>query len=158
MGESSALLKRRKELPRSVALASAAAYSALFAGEEDGVIPGARLACRRLRLRCLKLPAPCCRPVCHACLLWARVRAACSYVTTGHLCCRAWHLPAATFEVIFMTGWAPHPGQQRPAQRGSATVSFEDLVKEFGEGGQPGSSGGSSSGGGDGASSPASGG
>lgn len=103
MGESSALLKRRQELPRSVALASAAAYSALFAGEEDGGIP-------------------------------------------------------ATFEVIFMTGWAPHPGQQRPAQRGSATVSFEDLVKEFGEGGQPGSSGGSSSGGGDGASSPASGG
>lgn len=61
---------------------------------------------------------------------------------------------AATYEVIFMTGWAPHPGQQRPAARGSATVSFEDLVKEFGEGGEPasgsstGSGGGSSGGGG----------
>ncbi|KAL4448082.1 hypothetical protein ABPG75_005301 [Micractinium tetrahymenae] len=92
MGESSALLKRRQELPRSVALAAAAAYAGLFA--EDGSIP-------------------------------------------------------ATFEVIFMTGWAPHPDQQRPAQRGSATVSFEDLVKDFGEGGQGASSGteGTSSGG-----------
>lgn len=39
MGESSALLKRRPELPRSVALATAAAYSGLFA-EQDGSIPG----------------------------------------------------------------------------------------------------------------------
>lgn len=106
MGESSALLKRRQELPRSVALAAAAAYSGLFA-EEGGGIP-------------------------------------------------------ATYEVIFMTGWAPHPGQQRPVARGSATVSFEDLVKDFGEGGGPasgGSSGSSSSGvgrtGNDGGGSPA---
>jgi NADH dehydrogenase [ubiquinone] 1 alpha subcomplex assembly factor 5 len=41
---------------------------------------------------------------------------------------------AATFEVIYMTGWAPHPRQQQPLQRGSATMSFEDLVSELGEG------------------------
>ena len=41
MGESSGLLRQRQELPRSVALASAATYAALF-GEEDGSIPGAR--------------------------------------------------------------------------------------------------------------------
>ena len=40
MGESNGQLRRRLELPRSVALASAAAYAALF-GEEDGSIPGA---------------------------------------------------------------------------------------------------------------------
>jgi len=39
MGESNALLKRRLGLPRSVALATAAAYTGLFA-EEDGSIPG----------------------------------------------------------------------------------------------------------------------
>ena len=39
MGESSGLLKRRQELPRSVALATAATYASLFA-EEDGSVPG----------------------------------------------------------------------------------------------------------------------
>ncbi|KAL0037871.1 hypothetical protein WJX79_003110 [Trebouxia sp. C0005] len=33
----------------------------------------------------------------------------------------------ATFQVLYMTGWAPHASQQQPARRGSATVSFEDL-------------------------------
>lgn len=37
----------------------------------------------------------------------------------------------ATFQVIYMTGWAPHPSQQKPKRRGSATVSFEDLQREF---------------------------
>ncbi|BDA50516.1 Arginine-hydroxylase NDUFAF5, mitochondrial [Coccomyxa sp. Obi] len=33
----------------------------------------------------------------------------------------------ATFQVIYMTGWAPHERQQRAMARGSATKSFEDL-------------------------------
>lgn len=33
----------------------------------------------------------------------------------------------ATFEIIFMTGWAPHASQQKPARRGSATVSMKDI-------------------------------
>ena len=40
-----------------------------------------------------------------------------------------------------MTGWAPHPRQQQPLQRGSATVSFEDLVSELGEGATQGQGG-----------------
>ncbi|GAQ79426.1 S-adenosyl-L-methionine dependent methyltransferases [Klebsormidium nitens] len=35
----------------------------------------------------------------------------------------------ATFQVIYMAGWAPHSTQQRPRQRGSATVSLEDLAQ-----------------------------
>ncbi len=26
---------------------------------------------------------------------------------------------------MFLTGWAPHESQQKPAKRGSATVSFQ---------------------------------
>ncbi|KAI3438448.1 hypothetical protein D9Q98_000878 [Chlorella vulgaris] len=48
----------------------------------------------------------------------------------------------ATYEVIYMTGWAPHPGQQQPAKRGSATVSFEALEKELGPEGEDGSGSG----------------
>ncbi|KAK4404698.1 putative methyltransferase, mitochondrial [Sesamum angolense] len=40
----------------------------------------------------------------------------------------------ATFQVIFMTGWREHPSQQRAKQRGSATVSFKDIQKQFGGG------------------------
>ncbi|KAG6427912.1 hypothetical protein SASPL_112159 [Salvia splendens] len=40
----------------------------------------------------------------------------------------------ATFQVIFMTGWREHPSQQRAKKRGSATVSFKDIHKEFGGG------------------------
>ncbi|KAL1548790.1 putative methyltransferase At1g22800, mitochondrial [Salvia divinorum] len=40
----------------------------------------------------------------------------------------------ATFQVIFMTGWREHPSQQRAKKRGSATVSFKDIQKEFGGG------------------------
>ncbi|PRW59398.1 methyltransferase At1g22800 [Chlorella sorokiniana] len=93
MGESNALLKRRLGLPRSVALATAAAYTSLFA-EEDGSIP-------------------------------------------------------ATYEVIYMTGWAPHPSQQKAAKRGSATVSFEDLVADLGTEGSDGGTKSGSGGGGD---------
>uniref|UniRef100_A0A0D9XXQ7 Methyltransferase type 11 domain-containing protein n=1 Tax=Leersia perrieri TaxID=77586 RepID=A0A0D9XXQ7_9ORYZ len=38
----------------------------------------------------------------------------------------------ATFQVIYMTGWKEHPSQQKAKRRGSATVSFSDLQKQFG--------------------------
>ncbi|XP_010680599.2 putative methyltransferase At1g22800, mitochondrial [Beta vulgaris subsp. vulgaris] len=38
----------------------------------------------------------------------------------------------ATFQVIFMTGWKEHSSQQKAKRRGSATVSFGDLQKQFG--------------------------
>ena len=34
-------------------------------------------------------------------------------------------------QVIFMTGWAPAPNQQRAMERGSATVTLEDLQAEL---------------------------
>lgn len=35
----------------------------------------------------------------------------------------------ATFEVISLSGWAPHESQQKPAKRGSATVSLAHALK-----------------------------
>ncbi|XP_035746135.1 arginine-hydroxylase NDUFAF5, mitochondrial isoform X2 [Egretta garzetta] len=35
----------------------------------------------------------------------------------------------ATFQIYYMIGWKFHESQARPAQRGSATVSFGDLAK-----------------------------
>ncbi|CAI9761208.1 unnamed protein product [Fraxinus pennsylvanica] len=40
----------------------------------------------------------------------------------------------ATFQVIYMTGWREHPSQQKAKARGSATISFKDVQKQFGEG------------------------
>lgn len=34
----------------------------------------------------------------------------------------------ATFEIISMSGWAPHESQQQPARRGSGEVSLADLL------------------------------
>lgn len=34
----------------------------------------------------------------------------------------------ATFQVLFLTGWAPHESQQRPARRGSGTTSLKDVL------------------------------
>ncbi len=51
MGESNGLIKRREELPRGVALATAAAYAGLFA-EEDGSLPGMQLPVGLLALGC----------------------------------------------------------------------------------------------------------
>lgn len=34
----------------------------------------------------------------------------------------------ATFEVVWLTGWAPAPGQQQPARPGSATVRLADAL------------------------------
>lgn len=38
----------------------------------------------------------------------------------------------ATFQVIYMTGWREHPSQPKAKKRGSATVSFSDIQKQFG--------------------------
>ncbi|GAV69773.1 Methyltransf_11 domain-containing protein [Cephalotus follicularis] len=38
----------------------------------------------------------------------------------------------ATFQVIYMTGWREHSSQQKAKSRGSATVSFNDIRKQFG--------------------------
>ncbi|XP_073132308.1 putative methyltransferase At1g22800, mitochondrial isoform X1 [Henckelia pumila] len=38
----------------------------------------------------------------------------------------------ATFQVIYMTGWREHTSQQKPKRRGSATISFGDIQKQFG--------------------------
>ncbi|EYU35693.1 hypothetical protein ABFS82_10G149000 [Erythranthe guttata] len=38
----------------------------------------------------------------------------------------------ATFQVIYMTGWREHSSHQRAKRRGSATVSFNDIQKQFG--------------------------
>lgn len=33
----------------------------------------------------------------------------------------------ASFEIIYLIGWAPHPRQQQPAPRGSADIDFADI-------------------------------
>ena len=35
----------------------------------------------------------------------------------------------ATFATVWLSGWAPHGSQQKPARRGSATVSLADALK-----------------------------
>jgi hypothetical protein len=35
----------------------------------------------------------------------------------------------ATFEIITVTGWAPHESQQKPLPRGSAKMKLEDALK-----------------------------
>jgi NADH dehydrogenase [ubiquinone] 1 alpha subcomplex assembly factor 5 len=39
----------------------------------------------------------------------------------------------ATFQVVYMTGWSPAPGQAGPRARGSATVSLADLEAALAE-------------------------
>ncbi|MEQ1930021.1 MAG: methyltransferase domain-containing protein [Parvularculaceae bacterium] len=34
------------------------------------------------------------------------------------------------FDIVYLTGWAPHPGQQKPLQPGSAAHSLERAVRE----------------------------
>lgn len=34
----------------------------------------------------------------------------------------------ATFQVLFLTGWAPHDSQQQPARRGSGQASLKDVL------------------------------
>jgi hypothetical protein len=35
----------------------------------------------------------------------------------------------ATFETVWLSGWAPHESQQKPLKPGSATVRLEDALK-----------------------------
>jgi hypothetical protein len=36
----------------------------------------------------------------------------------------------ATFDVIWLSGWAPHESQPKPLRPGSATASLEEAVKK----------------------------
>ena len=36
----------------------------------------------------------------------------------------------ATFEILWLSGWAPHPSQQKPLAPGSARMRLEDAVKQ----------------------------
>lgn len=40
----------------------------------------------------------------------------------------------ATYELIFLTGWAPHPSQQKPLRPGSAMARLADALKPLDEG------------------------
>ena len=40
---------------------------------------------------------------------------------------------AATFEVMFLTGWSPSRSQPKASKRGSATISFAELAKHVEE-------------------------
>jgi SAM-dependent methyltransferase len=37
----------------------------------------------------------------------------------------------ASFEIVWISGWAPHESQQKPAQPGSATMRLEDAMKSL---------------------------
>ena len=39
----------------------------------------------------------------------------------------------ATFEVVHLSGWAPHVSQQKPARRGSAQISLADVLGKYRE-------------------------
>ena len=41
----------------------------------------------------------------------------------------------ATFQIVWLTGWAPDPSQQRPARRGSAGARLADALRAEEEGG-----------------------
>lgn len=85
MSETNSLIERREFLPRDTALASAAAYTALF-GENDTTLDDDANE-------------------------------------------NSMDSIPATYQVIYMTGWAPDPTQRKAAKRGSATVSFQDISK-----------------------------
>jgi hypothetical protein len=36
----------------------------------------------------------------------------------------------ATFDIIWLSGWAPHESQQKPLKPGSAKVGLEQAVKK----------------------------
>ncbi|HUC47880.1 MAG TPA: methyltransferase domain-containing protein [Xanthobacteraceae bacterium] len=48
----------------------------------------------------------------------------------------------ATFEIVWLSGWAPHPDQQKPLKPGSAKTRLADALgtREMGAGEKPGSS------------------
>jgi hypothetical protein len=39
----------------------------------------------------------------------------------------------ATFDVIWLSGWAPHESQPKPLKPGSATASLEDAIRKAGK-------------------------
>ena len=39
----------------------------------------------------------------------------------------------ATFDIVWLSGWAPHESQQKPLKPGSAKMSLADAVKKAGE-------------------------
>lgn len=41
----------------------------------------------------------------------------------------------ATFDIVWLSGWAPHESQQKPARRGSATVSLAEALERKRPGG-----------------------
>ncbi len=47
----------------------------------------------------------------------------------------------ATFEIVWLSGWAPHESQQKPLRPGSAQTRLADAlgVREIGTGEKPGS-------------------
>ncbi|WP_246731834.1 methyltransferase domain-containing protein [Methylocapsa sp. S129] len=44
----------------------------------------------------------------------------------------------ATFDMVWLAGWAPHESQQKPLKPGSATMRLEDALRGPGEGGGQG--------------------
>ncbi|HSX76754.1 MAG TPA: SAM-dependent methyltransferase, partial [Shinella sp.] len=40
----------------------------------------------------------------------------------------------ATFEFVWVSGWAPHESQQKPLKPGSATMRLADALKQGGRG------------------------
>jgi hypothetical protein len=36
----------------------------------------------------------------------------------------------ATFEILWLSGWTPHPSQQKPLAPGSAKMRLEDAVNQ----------------------------
>lgn len=55
------------------------------------------------------------------------------FAEAARLYARAYSAPdgriAATYELIFLTGWAPHPSQQKPLRPGSAVARLADALK-----------------------------
>jgi NADH dehydrogenase [ubiquinone] 1 alpha subcomplex assembly factor 5 len=106
MGESAAVRARPPALPRDAALAAAALYSALFAerGAGAGLEGGSEGGSADSEQR-----------------------------TAGSGESSALDPVPATFQVVYMTGWSPAPGQAGPRARGSATVSLADLEAALAE-------------------------
>jgi len=102
MGETGALVQRRGCLPRDSALATAAVYQTLFGEAQEG-----RDGKDEEELNDISTSG----------------QAAMHYSNGNSV--------PATYQVVYMAGWAPDPSQQKPSARGSATVSFQDLSRDF---------------------------
>ncbi|KAG8472686.1 hypothetical protein CXB51_034612 [Gossypium anomalum] len=152
MGETNALLQRTNILKRETALATAAIYDSMFAAE-DGTIPATfqvlgggrsppplvgleQLICLTFALASSRLIAKLLTPFFalwhgHELITSAHVNMVETHSVKDHnlaLCSQ--HLS----KVIYMTGWREHPSQQKSKRRGSATISFKDIQKQFGNG------------------------